>query len=200
MRCTGRPRIVPLSTSERRRRAVFVDRDGVLNDVVMRNDAPASPRTLEELVMRPGARSLVANLQRAGFLVFVVTNQPDVARGLMPRSAHDAIMAALQAALAFDDARACLHDDSDACSCRKPAPGMLLDLAAEWDVDLSRSFLLGDSMKDMKAGHAAGCTTVLLRTTYNAEAHGDAEVDTLAGAADWITAAADGVRLAVAVE
>jgi D-glycero-D-manno-heptose 1,7-bisphosphate phosphatase len=98
-----------------------------------------------------------------GFRIFVVTNQPDISRGVLAPSELDAMSAVVQAALAPDEMVACVHDDEDRCSCRKPAPGMLVDIAKRWRIDLKRSFMVGDSPKDIEAGRRAGCQTIFIR-------------------------------------
>ncbi len=163
---------------------MFLDRDGVLNEVVWRGGRPASPRTAAELTVVAGAAEAVARLRAAGLRVFVVSNQPDVARGLLPPDGLAAITAALQERVAVDDVAVCPHEDSDDCECRKPAPGMLTELAARWDVELGASYMVGDSWKDVEAGRQAGCTTILLRRSYNAGATGDHMVESLAQAVE----------------
>ncbi len=166
--------------------AVFLDRDGVLNEVVRRGGIVSGPRSLGELRLCPGAAAAVARLRRSGLPVFVVSNQPDVARGLLAPAQLDALTAAIRAEVVLDDWRYCVHDDIDGCECRKPRPGLLLALAGKWGVDLARSYLVGDSAKDMAAGQAAGCRTILLRRDYNADARGGDEVPSLREAAELV--------------
>lgn len=161
------------------RPAVFLDRDGVVNRVVLREGAPASPRALEELELEPSAARVVGALRDAGFLVFVVTNQPDLARGLLAPGVHEAIVKRVDGAVAPDDLMVCPHDDRDDCDCRKPRPGMLLRLAERWDVDLAASYMVGDGWKDMEAGRAAGCRAILIRTDYNRDVDADYSVASL---------------------
>lgn len=149
------------------RAAVFLDRDGVLNQVVWRDGKPASPRAVEELEIDADAPAALAALKAAGYLLLVVTNQPDVRRGLMAAETLDAIHARLAQALPLDDIAACTHDNADACACRKPKPGLVLDLAQRHGVDLSRSWLIGDQDRDIQCGQAAGCRTMLLDRPYN---------------------------------
>ena len=110
------------------RRAVFLDRDGVLNRAFLHADGkshpPASPQQLEIL---PGVMDVCQSLRRAGFLLIVVTNQPDVARGTQRREVVEAINLELRRQLPLDDIRVCYHDEADNCPCRKPKPGMLLE-------------------------------------------------------------------------
>jgi len=171
-------------------RAVFLDRDGVLNRVVWRDGKAASPRTLDELVVEPEAPAALAALKDAGFKLFVVTNQPDVRRGLMAKSALDAIHGALRDALPVDEVAVCEHDNADDCACRKPRPGLLLDLARRHDLDLSASVMVGDQDRDIACGQAAGCATVLLARQYNSGAGADHVVETLSQAMSVIMDAA----------
>lgn len=149
------------------RPAVFFDRDGVLNSVVWRDGKPASPRTLDELVIEDAAAETIAQAHAAGYRVFVVTNQPDVRRGLMTDAALDAIHDKIASTLPIDEIVACRHDNADACDCRKPLPGMLLSLARRWDIDLHGSWMVGDQDRDVACGRAAGVQTVLLKRPYN---------------------------------
>jgi D-glycero-D-manno-heptose 1,7-bisphosphate phosphatase len=168
------------------RPAIFLDRDGVLNDVVWRDGKPASPRTVDELRIADGAAEAVRAMRAAGYLTFVVTNQPDVRRGKMTAQALDAIHAALIRTVPVDEVRACLHDNIDACDCRKPKAGMLLDLAARWNIDLSASWMVGDMDRDVQCGRAAGAHTVLLGRDYNSGSGADVVVPDLRQAAAWI--------------
>lgn len=181
-----RPGAMNLSTV---RRAVFFDRDGVLNDIVLRGQqrGVGSPRDLAELSIVPEAAQAIARLRNCGFHVFVVTNQPELARGTLREDALKEINAAIAAALQIDDWRICPHDDQHQCSCRKPAPGMVLDLAAQWDIVLSSSYFIGDTWKDVATGAAAGCRTVLIRRYYSGDGPPpDHSVETLREAVDLI--------------
>lgn len=168
------------------RPAIFLDRDGVLNDVVWRDGKPASPRSADELRIADGAVQAVSALGAAGYLTFVVTNQPDVRRGKMTAEALDGIHAVLTAVLPVDEVRACLHDNIDGCDCRKPRAGMLLDLAARWDVDLGASWMVGDMDRDIQCGREAGTRTILLARPYNSQAGADVVAADLRQATAWI--------------
>lgn len=168
------------------RAAIFLDRDGVLNDVVWRDGKPASPRSVAELRVADGAVAAVTAFRAAGYLTFVVTNQPDVRRGKMTAEALQEIHAALTDVVMLDEVRACLHDNLDGCDCRKPRAGMLLDLAARWDVDLGASWMVGDMDRDIQCGREAGAHTMLLARPYNSQAGADAVVSDLGQAAAWI--------------
>ena len=175
-----------------RGRAVFLDRDGVLNRADVRDGRPYPPADVSELDLLPGVEEACVALRRAGFLLVVVTNQPDVARGTRSRSSVDELNRALAERLPVDDIVVCPHDDADRCSCRKPLPGMLVDAASRLGVDLAASFMVGDRWRDVEAGRRAGCRTVFLRRGYSEpvpEAP-DATAPDLPAAVRWILAGA----------
>jgi D-glycero-D-manno-heptose 1,7-bisphosphate phosphatase len=142
--------------------AVFLDRDGVLNRSRTREGRRVPPASLSELELLAQVPEACKALRDAGFLLVMVTNQPDVARGTQRRDTVEAINAVLSRLLSLDDVRVCYHDDSDRCACRKPAPGLLTDAAADWGIDLSQSFMVGDRSRDIEAGRRAGCRTFLI--------------------------------------
>jgi N-acetyl-alpha-D-muramate 1-phosphate uridylyltransferase len=151
----------------KKRRAVFLDRDGVLNEAIVRGGKPYSPVNLEELKIVDGAAEAVGRLKAAGFLLIVVTNQPNVMRGAQTRENVEEQNAAVRAAVAVDDFYTCFHDDADACGCRKPKPGLLLEAARDRNIDLPLSFMVGDRWRDIDAGASAGCRTVLIDYGYD---------------------------------
>lgn len=165
--------MVDASAGAAPRKAVFLDRDGVLNRAVVRNGKPHPPQTLAEFEILPGVAAAVETLRGLGYLTVVVTNQPDVARGSQSREIVEAMNAVLRETLKIDDVRVCYHTDTDDCDCRKPRPGMILAAAKDWNIDLGRSFLVGDRWRDMEAGHAAGCRTILIDYGYD-EPRGEA--------------------------
>ena len=147
-------------------RAVFVDRDGVLNATIVRHGRPHPPASAKDLRFLPGVRERLAELKQLEVLVVCVTNQPDVARRAVTRAAVDEINAQVRAEMPLDDLLVCYHDDSDQCDCRKPRPGLLLQAAARMGIELERSYLIGDRWKDVACGAAAGCTTVFVDYGY----------------------------------
>jgi D-glycero-D-manno-heptose 1,7-bisphosphate phosphatase len=170
------------------RRAVFLDRDGVINRAVVRDGRPYPPQTLGEVEILPGVEAAVQALQQAGFFIAVVTNQPDVARGRQTLDTVESINAYLGAQLGIDDFRTCYHDDSHDCACRKPKPGLLTDAAAIQGLDLRRSFMIGDRWRDIAAGQAAGCRTIWIDCGYDErlpEGH-DYRARSLLEASRWI--------------
>jgi len=172
-----------------RRMAVFLDRDGVLNEAVVRDRKPYPPASVDEVVLRAGVPAACRALSEAGALLVVVTNQPDLARGTITRAAVDAINDHLTAELGLDAVRMCAHDDADDCACRKPRPGLILEAAEELGIDLRRSLMVGDRWRDIEAGARAGVTTVWVRNDYD-ERRPDAPdhvVDGLSGVIPLVT-------------
>jgi D-glycero-D-manno-heptose 1,7-bisphosphate phosphatase len=168
--------------------AVFLDRDGVLNEVIIRDDKPYPPRDLTELVITRGALAALEALKREGLLLIVVTNQPDVARGAVRRVDIDKINAQLLAILPLDAIEVCEHDDNAQCDCRKPKPGMILRARDKFYIGLAGSFMVGDRWRDIEAGRRAGCRTVLIGDGYGeAFPHEPTiKLSTLPEAASWI--------------
>lgn len=148
------------------RRAVFLDRDGVINRAIVRDGKPHPPSCLLELEILPGVYEALKKLHAANYFLVVVTNQPDVARGVARREDVELINTILSSQLPIDDFKTCFHDSSDKCSCRKPLPGALLEAAQEYGIDLSKSFMVGDRWRDIEAGVAAGCKTIFINYRY----------------------------------
>jgi D-glycero-D-manno-heptose 1,7-bisphosphate phosphatase len=148
--------------------AVFLDRDGVINRTTVREGTPYPPMSVGEVEILPGVAEAVKCLARYDLPLIVVTNQPDVARGAQTREMVEAINRRIQSAVPGLTAfYVCYHDNADACQCRKPGPGMLLQAASEHGIDLARSFMVGDRWSDIVAGAAVGCKTFLLDVPYS---------------------------------
>jgi len=156
------------SAATKLKRAIFLDRDGVINRALTRDGKPYPPSSLAEFEILPGVAEACAQLKQAGFLLVVVTNQPDVGRGTMKQETVEAIHEQMRRALPIDRVEVCYHPGQGAseCDCRKPKPGMLLRAARELGIDLARSFMVGDRWRDIDAGHAAGVTTILVDYGY----------------------------------
>ncbi len=169
-------------------RAVFLDRDGVLNRALVRAGRPYPPASLAELEILPGVSDSLARLRTAGFRLLVVTNQPDVARGTQAREAVEALNAALQADLPLDEFLVCYHDDVAQCACRKPAPGLLYDAAQKYALNLKLSFMVGDRWRDIEAGRRAGCRTAFIDYAYAEKRPMQSDIigHSLAEITDWI--------------
>jgi D-glycero-D-manno-heptose 1,7-bisphosphate phosphatase len=170
------------------KRAVFLDRDGVINANIERAGRPVAPTTLDEFRILPGVEDAVRRLRAAGYLIIIVTNQPDVATGMTPRATVDAMHDVVRAKVAPDDIKVCFHTDVDKCNCRKPKPGLLLAAAAEQGIDLAKSWIVGDRWRDVAAGRSAGCLTIFVDYGYEQEGPNlpDKVVRSLSEAADFI--------------
>ncbi len=159
---------LPTSTATKPRRAVFLDRDGVINRSLVCDGKPYAPTTVAEFEILPGVAEACARLKQAGFLLIVTTNQPDVGRGKQPQSIVEEMHAQMCAALPIDRVEVCYHPGGTVeCDCRKPKPGMLLTSAKALNIDLARSWMVGDRWRDIDCGHAAGCRTVLIEYDYD---------------------------------
>ncbi len=172
-----------------RRRAIFLDRDGVINRSVVRDGRPYPPATVEELDIPPDVPPALERARAAGFLLIGASNQPDVARGITPREAVDAINHRILERTPLLDILVCCHDDRDGCDCRKPLPGMLTRAAAAYGIDLGRSYMVGDRWRDVEAGRRAGCTTIWIDCGYREDwpvAPPDHTVRSLSEAIDWV--------------
>jgi len=169
--------------------AVFLDRDGVLNRAVIKNGQPFPPSAVSELEFTADAPGLLQKLKNQGYKLLVVTNQPDVARGITSRETIDAIHRKLSAALPVDEIFMCCHSDENDCACRKPKPGLLLEAARRHHIDLSASFMVGDRWRDVEAGQNAGVRTILIDDGYAEKRPArppDATVHSLREATEWI--------------
>jgi len=171
-----------------RRRAVFLDRDGVINRAIVQDGRPYPPASADAVDVLPGVSLALQRLKAAGYMLVVVTNQPDVARGVQSRAEVEAIHARLASVLPIDEFRACYHDDGDGCACRKPKPGMIVDAARDHRLDMSASVMVGDRWRDVEAGRQAGCATVFIDCGYAEPAPDcpDVVVASIEEAADWI--------------
>ncbi|MGC1478998.1 MAG: HAD family hydrolase [Chthoniobacterales bacterium] len=170
------------------RRAVFLDRDGVINRPVVRGGKPYPPATVEEFELLPGVAEACGELKSAGFVLVVATNQPDVGRGTMERSTVEAIHAKLRELLPIDRVEVCFDSGAEPSEDRKPAPGMLVRAAEELGLDLPGSFMVGDRWRDVDCGAAAGCRTVFVDWGYDEELRQkpDFTVKDLREASEWI--------------
>lgn len=170
------------------RRAVFLDRDGVLNRSLIRNGRPYAPLRLEDFHIIPEAIQALRSLKQAGYLLVIVTNQPEIARGTLAPAVLDAMHKRLKAQLPIDAIKACCEEDGPACTCYKPKPGMLLGAAAEMDIDLAASYMIGDRWRDVGAGYSAGCRTIFIDYGYDERRPDapDAVVSNVAEAAELI--------------
>ena len=167
-------------------KAVFLDRDGVLNKAIVRNGKAYSPKSRKEFILADGAAEAMAALRNAGFKLLVVTNQPDIARGELNEADLDWMTEKILTETDVDEILVCPHDDHHGRSCRKPLPGMLLEGAKKWNILFAQSYMIGDSRKDMEAGKRAGCYCFLIDVPYNQGVECDYRVKDLRNAADLI--------------
>jgi len=151
-------------------KARFVDRDGVINDLVDRElnffssgkkVRWTAPFNLEEFVMKPNIEKYLNDIKKLGYLIILVSNQPDIAYGDLTIENHQLIMKVVEK-LPFDDIYICPHGRNDGCECKKPKPGMILAAANKWNIKLDKSFMLGDSVADMQAATAAHCRSIVI--------------------------------------
>jgi len=149
------------------KKAVFLDRDGVINKAIIKDGKPLSPNSLKELEILPGVRQSITKLKKLKFVCLVVTNQPNVSRKIVDKNSVIQINNFLKNEIPFDDVFVCYHDDKDNCDCRKPKPGLLLEAGKKWDVDFKKSFMIGDRWRDIEAGKKLGCKTIFLDYKYN---------------------------------
>ena len=153
------------------RRAVFLDRDGVINRALESEGKPYPPTSLAEFEILPEVPAACAKLKAAGFLLVVATNQPDVGRGTLAEEVVEKIHAHMATQLPIDRVEVCFHPGKglSTCDCRKPKPGMLLRAAAALNIDLAQSWMVGDRWRDVDCGNAAGCQTVFIDRGYSEE-------------------------------
>ena len=156
-----------MGIDEVKRRAVFLDRDGVLNKAIIRAGKPYPPADVNEVEIYAEAPDGLKKLQQAGYLLIVVTNQPDVARGSQTRQKVEAIHDYMKNQLPIDRFMVCFHDDRDRCQCRKPAPGLLLEAAKQDHIDLEKSYIIGDRWRDVEAGQRSGCKSIFIDYSYS---------------------------------
>ena len=169
-------------------KAVFLDRDGVINEVIMREGKVSCPWKIEEFKILPDVKNYLKSLKEMGFLNVIFTNQPDISRGFLKREELEKMHKIIEEELPVDEIAFCPHDDKDNCSCRKPKPGLILEAAKKWSLDLKNSFVIGDGWKDVLAGKSAGCKTILIRRNYNQDLkdYYDFEVNSLKEAVEII--------------
>jgi D-glycero-D-manno-heptose 1,7-bisphosphate phosphatase len=166
-------------------KAVFLDSDGVLNTIIMKDDKPAAPTSLAEFEIPAEVKPALLQLKALGYLLICVTNKPDVERGLMTQATVDSIYAKMREELPLDDIFICYHEDAD---CYKPKPGMLLAAAKKYDIDLGQSYMIGDRWRDIEAGENAGCKTIWIDRHYSEKKPDkpDCTVSSLQAASAWI--------------
>lgn len=168
-------------------RAIFLDRDGVINHIVDRGDdcvvagrkvRYTGPWKHEEFRLKDDVIEVLTELRNLGFLVILITNQPDVKYGVLPEEDHKKIMNDV-CLLPFHDVFVCEHTRYDGCECKKPKSGMILAATEKHDIDLAVSYMVGDTENDIMAGKDAGCKTILIEQYYNIGVDADIKVSNL---------------------
>ena len=152
---------------EDNQKAIFFDRDGVLNKLVSRDGSFYSPQTFEDLEIVDEAREVIKLVHGMGYLAIVISNQPDISRGKLEQSELDKMTGLLFEELNVDDVFYCTHDDDNDTGCRKPAPGLFYMAQEKYNIDFSLSFMIGDTWKDVDAAKNAGIAMILLSKNYN---------------------------------
>ena len=147
-------------------KAVFLDRDGVINKAYIVEEVPNPPRNVNEVEILPGVVEAIKKLQIAGYELIVVTNQPDVARGRLTKNTVELIHNHLRNETGILNFYTCFHDNQDACPCRKPKPGLIYRAAKDFRLTLNSSFMVGDRWSDIEAGYTAGCRCFLIDYQY----------------------------------
>jgi D-glycero-D-manno-heptose 1,7-bisphosphate phosphatase len=147
-------------------KAIFLDRDGVINQVNLVGGKPHPPKDLSELIILPKVVEALHLLKNLGYLLIVITNQPDVVRGNTKLETVEEINQFLKDLLPIDDIFTCYHDDIEDCNCRKPKPGKILQAANQYNINIPDSFMIGDRWRDVEAGQNAGCKTFFIDYSY----------------------------------
>lgn len=164
--------------------AVFIERDGVLNQGRIERQNQVSPMTMEDFRVNREAVPLLKELKAAGLLLMVTTNQPGLSCGYQSRRELDQMHELLRATFALDDIFVCPHDATDACSCRRPKPGLLVEAGFKWRLNLDHCFVISDKWQDAEAARAVNCTSLLLQSPWNGVARRDLVLPDLAAVVD----------------
>jgi D-glycero-D-manno-heptose 1,7-bisphosphate phosphatase len=165
---------------------VFIERDGVLNQVRVERQHQVSPLTLEEFQVNETAAELLNKLKAVGLVVIATTNQPGISRGYQNRRELDRMHDLMRRKLPLDEIMVCPHDETDRCPCRKPKPGLLVEAAFKWKLDLDRSFVISDKWPDAEAARTAGCTSLMLQSPWVGKVHRDFVLPDLAAVVEKI--------------
>ena len=161
------------------KKAVFIERDGILNEVKAGPKHQIAPLTLEEFTVNKKAEPALRKLKAAGFVIIVTTSQPGLSRGYQSRRELDRMHEIIRKCFPLDDLMVCPHDESDHCPCRKPRPGLLIEAAFKWHLNLDHSFVISDKWQDAEAARTAGCTSLLLKSPWVGQVHHDFVLPTL---------------------
>ena len=155
------------------KQGIFIERDGILNRVRVERQHQISPLTLEEFHVNKAVAPLLSKLKAGGFLLIATTNQPGLSRGYQSRRELERMHEVLRRTFPLDDILVCPHDETDRCPCHKPKPGLIVEAAFKWHLDLDRSFVISDKWQDAEAARAAGCTSLLVQSPWVGNVHHD---------------------------
>ncbi|MDO8619921.1 MAG: HAD-IIIA family hydrolase [bacterium] len=168
--------------TEAKKRAVFFDRDGVIFKPIVMDGRPRAPHSIVEYKtlsgIMPGAKEAVEKVKALGFLAILVTNQPDIAYGVISKKEWEWVQSQLSS-IPFDDIFICFHRRDDNCECMKPKPGMLLEAEKKWNINLAKSFMVGDTESDVLVAKEAGCKSILVDAPYNSSVSSDMRTHSL---------------------
>jgi D-glycero-D-manno-heptose 1,7-bisphosphate phosphatase len=156
-----------LPVIEQKQKAVFFDRDGVLNHLIKRDGSYYSPQRFRDFYITDDAKDVIAHVHEMGYLAIVVSNQPDISRGKLKQFELDKMSDSLFEELSIDDVFYCTHDDGNDTGCRKPAPGLFFAAHKIYNIDFKKSFMIGDTWKDVEAAQKVGISMILLNKKYN---------------------------------
>ena len=148
-------------------KAIFLDRDGVVNKAIVKNGIPYPPKKLNDLFLYPEINDIISTLKKVGYFIIIVTNQPDVRRGIQKKEIVEKILKIVKLKLNIDSIYTCYHDNHDNCECRKPKSGLLLQASYDFNLDLSKCWLIGDRWKDIDAGQNVVCKTIFIDHNYS---------------------------------
>jgi D-glycero-D-manno-heptose 1,7-bisphosphate phosphatase len=175
-----------LPAVKHKQKAVFFDRDGVINHLVKRDRSYYSPQKFEDFKIVDDAKEVVNHVHEMGYLAIIISNQPDISRGKLAQSELDKMTDMLYKELNIDDVFYCIHDDDNDTGCRKPAPGLFYTAQKKDNIDLNKSFMIGDTWKDVEAAKNAGISMILIRKDYNKELVVENDVQNLSEAVSLI--------------
>ena len=148
-------------------KAIFFDRDGVLNEAIIKENRPYAPLKISDVKIVNGIKELIFELKNLNYLILAVTNQPDYSRGLVKKENIEEINSYIISELNLDDLFCCFHDNNDDCECRKPKPGAINYLKNKYNINLKESFFIGDRAKDIEAAKAVSCPSIFVDYRYN---------------------------------
>ncbi len=147
-------------------KAVFLDRDGVINKPIIIDGKCYAPRLLKDFKIFPKVKSDIKKLKNRGFKVFVITNQPDIGNKLLKKKTLNEMHSLLKTKVPIDKIYFCPHTKNDRCKCRKPKPGMIIKASNNLKIRLKESYVIGDRKTDIDAGLKAGCKTIFVNNNY----------------------------------